>query len=116
MARHRMVVTIRNRPWPWRSATHHIAVCTISKRIQCVVPRSCLPASPPWRLALSPGLADARAGGGSSFGSRGEHDLFRAAVHQHGTVFGVADAAEHDAAISADAPAMARRCYQGAPG
>ena len=43
-------------------------------------------------LALAPSLADARAGGGSSMGSRGGANLLRAADHQHRAVRRRADA------------------------
>ena len=48
-------------------------------------------------LALAPGFADARAGGGGSFGSRGGMTFSAPPRHAHRALFGAADAAEPDA-------------------
>ena len=48
-------------------------------------------------LALAPGLADARAGGGSSFGSRGSMTWSAPPSTRTAPTAGAADAAQHDA-------------------
>jgi predicted lipid-binding transport protein (Tim44 family) len=53
------------------SYRHHIAGAPTSKRIEMARNRVLLAGFAALALALSPGLADARAGGGNSFGSRG---------------------------------------------
>ena len=58
-------------PLALTSKTHHIVAVITQKRNHMPRNRALLAGFAALALALSPGLADARAGGGSSFGSRG---------------------------------------------
>ena len=68
-----------------------------SETTPCVAHRSLLAAVAALALALAPGLADARAGGGGSLGSRGSMTWSAPPSTRTAPYGGAADAAQHDA-------------------
>ncbi len=97
-----------------RPSAHHIRDVTSSKRNQMSRIRFLLAGTVALTLALAPGLADARAGGGGSFGSRGSM-TYSAPPMTNTAPYSAAPMQRSMTPQSQPAPSYGSPAYQGAP-